>query len=182
METERKPTSRILNVFLTTFLLLALFFLSGFVAWRLTLKSTAPPASSVFPERSMVPPPAVDCNPNLWKYVHRPSRLKIIADCATVSGTVEAIEPKTDGDYHIRVKLDPRYINLLNESNIKDQNGDLVAEIICAKTSFRPDAVLACWGYTNSIAPPEVGAHVKVTGSYVFDQGHAGMEIHPLSK
>lgn len=86
-----------------------------------------------------------------------------------------------DGDYHLRLALDPQYSNLTNSANDQYQYGDLVVEIICALPITQQDAVLACQGYTNSITIPSVSEHITVTGPYVLDTDHYNWaEIHPV--
>lgn len=106
------------------------------------------------------------CNPKLWDHVWNPWRLKVIEDCKTVEGTIEKQFLAEDGDYHL----------ILGPDN-------LVLEIICAGP-IEPDvkvAQKACKGYENKVVVPEVGDHVRVTGSYVLDTTHSWNEIHPVS-
>jgi hypothetical protein len=56
-----------------------------------------------------------------------------------------------------------------------------LAEIICATTITQQDAVLACENYANRILPiPSTNQNITVTGSYVLDNDHGWMEVHPV--
>src|SRR5436309_2912823 len=57
------------------------------------------------------------CDNSLWDHVYHPQRLEIIANCTTVSGTIEKILKEADGDYHIRLRLDPEFTYLVNDAN-----------------------------------------------------------------
>src|SRR6266849_9544479 len=61
----------------------------------------------------------------VWPHVYRPDRLKIIAQCFTVSGTVEHISKARDGDTHIGLTLDPAFEHILNDGNRQYQHGAL---------------------------------------------------------
>ncbi len=97
--------------------------------------------------------------------VYHPSRLKVINKYETVSGTVIKIRDEPDKDYHINLKLDSQYANLINSKNVSSEQGDLVVEVIPM------DA--------NKVPIPHVGQHITVTGAYVLDKDHGWMEIHP---
>jgi hypothetical protein len=100
----------------------------------------------------------------------------------SVTGTIESIRVEKDGDYHIRLKVDPQFSNLINSANIKGQYGDLVLEPICQKPVTQQDAIAACANFHQNISIPPVGRHVNVTGSYVLDKEHGRWaEIHPVS-
>ncbi len=116
---------------------------------------------------------------SIWSHVYNPSRLDVLSECITVSGKVENVRSEADGDYHVRLRLDPAYANLTNDANYIYQNGDLVVEIVCATTVTQSDAMAACENYSNSIPTPTVGEHVTVSGRYVLDTNHGWTEIHP---
>ena len=69
------------------------------------------------------------CDQSLWKHVYNPQRLQVVDPCKTVSGITESKTVQPDGDYHIRLKLDPHFANLVNGANIKSQFGDLVLSL-----------------------------------------------------
>jgi hypothetical protein len=131
-----------------------------------------------------VPPPAtVQCDPLLWNHVHDVNRLQVRATCITVTGVVTDLHPNDDGDYDIRLAVDPAYSNLLNSGNISNLNGHLQTEAIC-QAPVQPtvtDAVRACTRFTGTVPIPAVGAHVQVTGTYVLDKEHGWMEVHPIT-
>jgi hypothetical protein len=139
--------------------------------------------SGISSSKATIFPVANQCDESLWQHVYKPQRLKIVDDCKTVIGIIEAIRPEDDGDYHILVKLDWQYADLVNEENVQNQHGDLVVETVCQRPVTQHYAVSACLNFdSNHIDIPPVGSHVKVTGSYVLDLQHSGWaEIHPAT-
>jgi hypothetical protein len=124
----------------------------------------------------------VKCDQSLWNHVYNPQRLQVVDPCKTVSGIIESKRSEADGDYHIRLKLDPQFSNLVNAANLKEQFGDLVLEPICMNRVTQTDAISACHNFRQSIDIPAVGSHVQVTGSYVLDKQHGKWaEIHPIT-
>lgn len=121
------------------------------------------------------------CDATLWNHVYHPQRLKILDACKTVTGVIEFVKAEPDGDYHIRLRLDSPFAQLINQENIDKQHGDLVLEPICEHPVTQEDAVSACSGFAGNIAPPTVGSHVEVVGSYVLDTDHGWTEIHPIT-
>jgi hypothetical protein len=122
---------------------------------------------------------------SLWKYVYKPERFTVHKKCATVTGVIAYKPiPEADGDYHIRLKLDPGQENYLNEKNGPDgkQHGCLVLEIICKNKVKQADAIEPCKDCYTDILVPKLGDHVKVTGTFVTDNeaGHGWNEIHPV--
>ena len=114
-------------------------------------------------------------------HIYNPGRLVVQKSCITVSGTVDKVISEDDGDYHLRLRLDPAYGNLTNGANDQYQYGDLVVEIICAHAVTQQDAIAACENYVNSIPVPQEGSHITVSGPYVLDSGHYyWAEIHPV--
>jgi len=105
----------------------------------------------------------------------------VIRSCITASGIVDRVLQEADGDYHVRLALDPQYSNLTNSANDQYQYYDLVVEIIRALPITQSDAVSACQNYTNTITIPSVNDHITVTGPYVLDTDHYDWaEIHPV--
>ena len=127
--------------------------------------------------------PIGKCDKSLWNHVYHPERLHIIDTCKSVLGTIESKKSETDGDFHIRLKLDPQFSNLINSANVNGQRGDLVVEPICQHTITESiSAAVVCSNFHQNINIPEVGSHVNVTGSYVLDKEHNGWaEIHPVT-
>ncbi|MGN6624709.1 MAG: hypothetical protein ACTHKK_11260 [Candidatus Nitrosocosmicus sp.] len=121
------------------------------------------------------------CDQSLWNHVYHPERLQIIDSCKSVLGKIESKKSEGEGDFHIRVRLDPQFSNLINSANINGQIGDLVVEPICQHSITQADAIPVCSNFQD-INIPEVGSHVKVTGSFVLDKEHDGWaEIHPVT-
>lgn len=125
------------------------------------------------------------CDAELWNFVYRPGRLEIQNECIRVTGVISNIRVASDGDYHINLRLDAQYRHLLNDVNMRKQNGDLVLEPVCQKEPARhkTPAIRACKGFLkfNIMVIPEIGARVAVTGSYVIDLYHGWAEIHPVT-
>ncbi len=124
----------------------------------------------------------VQCDPTLWEHVYHPQRLNIIQLCTQVTGIIEHISTEKDGDYHIRLALDPEYDSMINQANAEQQHGDMVLEPICQNPVEQQDAISSCQGFSDIINIPPVGTHVRVTGSYVLDLEHSSWaEIHPVT-
>jgi hypothetical protein len=121
------------------------------------------------------------CDQSLWNHVYDPTRLTVLKQCTTVTGTVAESNVDDDGDQHFLVKLDPGQDQLLTKKNIKKKNGDLVGEIVCANKVKIKKARSACAGWSNPVPLPSVGAHVSVTGTFVLDTHNGWNEIHPVS-
>ncbi len=130
------------------------------------------------------PADAVDtnCDSSLWLHVYNSPRLQVIDQCKAVTGIIEESSADDDGDQHMLLKLDAGQENVVNKKNVKEKNGDLVIEVVCANSVTLSAAKAPCKGYLNNIQLPAVGAHVKVIGSYVIDSHNGWAEIHPVSK
>jgi hypothetical protein len=117
-------------------------------------------------------------------HVYSPDRLSLLAACVTVTGTIQSETPEADGDFHVRLRLDPDQTcagqPCLNASNISEQAGDLLLEPVCENPISQNDAVAACQGYHNPLVLPAVNSHVRVMGAFVLDLDHGWKEIHPL--
>lgn len=122
------------------------------------------------------------CDTTLWQHVYHKERLEVKNPCLTVSGRVMKIIKEKDGDYHIRLMLTEEDDTLLNEKNYSLQDTCLVVEIVCSCEVTQNDANEACEGFVNSVMVPKKGYVVRVTGSYVLDEEHGWMEIHPATK
>jgi hypothetical protein len=138
--------------------------------------------SSLSPPSSSATTSSNQCDQSLWDHVYHPSRLQVIASCKSVLGIIESKRVEKDGDYHIRVKLDSPFSNLINSANIKNQFGDLVVELICVNRVTQADAISACQNFHQNISIPPIGSHVNIMGSYVLDKEHGNWaEIHPVT-
>jgi hypothetical protein len=138
----------------------------GSVPATLGSDASAPPASSV-------------CR-NPAEHVYHPYRLQVRNPCMTLSGVVDRIKDEPDGDYHVRLRLDPQFASLIDTANLVQQAGDLILEPVCIHAITQADAVSACAGFTNTMTVPPRGTHVIATGAYVLDTDHGWMELHPL--
>ena len=129
--------------------------------------------------------------------VYLSGRLRELDRCQMVSGTVDCLKLEPDGDYHVRLRVDPQYAALLRPANrlqtcAGEPGPHLVVEII----PQHPQGVLfrtnnADAGGFIDPAIPKPGEHITVTGPYVIDtnslhrilyQGQAAenwAEIHP---
>lgn len=123
------------------------------------------------------------CDNSLWQHVYNPSRFTVWKRCVTVTGVIDSMRKEKDGDYHIRLLLDPGQPRFLNQRNMDAQNGCLVLEIICYNKVTQADAVEACKDCPENVTIPKKGDHVQVTGSFVKDleANHGWNEIHPVS-
>jgi hypothetical protein len=125
---------------------------------------------------------AQKCDQSLWDHIYQPKRLTVIDICKTVSGTIVDRMQMADGDFHVRVKLDPQFKNLLKPANYAQQDGYLVVEPICQIPPTAPVAVPFCENFHQNINIPPDGTHVTITGSYVLDKEHdRWAEIHPVT-
>ena len=121
------------------------------------------------------------CNDALANYVYEPGRLQVVAACRTVTGTVSDLHSNTDGDYDIRVALDPPYASLVNDANRSQLGGHLQVEAICQAPPTVAVAKSTCGTFVGAIPLPQPGQHISATGRYVLDTGHGWMELHPVS-
>jgi hypothetical protein len=122
------------------------------------------------------------CDQTLWNHVYNPARLQVVDPCKTITGIIDTIRVENDGDFHIRLRVDPQYVSMINSANVNGQFGDLVIEPICQNPVIQPDAIASCQNFHQSLNIPPVGTHVTVTGSYVHDLDHGGWsEIHPVT-
>lgn len=117
-------------------------------------------------------------------HVYSPDRLQLLAACIELTGTVDLEKAQPDGDYHVRLHLDPGQTcagqPCLDADNVSQQGGDLILEPVCENPVTQADAVAACQGYHNPLVLPPLGSHVVVMGPFVLDTDHGWNEIHPL--
>lgn len=108
--------------------------------------------------------------------IHHPQRLVLLDSSKTLTGRVEKVESDIDGDTHIQLRVGDS--TLLVKNNYKDENGCMVAEIVCSSPSIFP----VCFFYKNKITIPKKGDSIEIEGPFVFDKGHNITEIHPILK
>lgn len=110
--------------------------------------------------------------------------------CITVTGVVGCGHVSADdGDFHMRLKLDPGQDRLLTVGNQawtcgSDPSPRLVLEIIPQHCVVRPDNCADLGGFTDPPIPSD-GEHVSVTGPWLLDTAHFNgstlwAEIHPV--
>ena len=118
------------------------------------------------------------------KFSKPQDRLQIIQDCVTVTGTIISAKAEADGDFHIRLQLDPQFASMVNAKNRSGQHGALVLEPVCMNPVTQKDTIEehACDGFAQHVYRPEMlKQHVRVTGAYVTDMEHGWNEIHPVT-
>jgi hypothetical protein len=136
---------------------------------------------------------SIFCDQSLWSHVYkgdprrfaRPQdRLQVIQDCVSVTGTIKSARAEKDGDFHIRLQLDPQYRSMINAKNKSGQQGALVVEPICMNPVKQRDTLdeHSYDGFSQDVYKPDMlGSHVRVTGAYVTDMEHGWTEIHPVT-
>jgi hypothetical protein len=166
---------------------------SGYVWTKYVAVSDAPATVSINPGPG-VPGSAtvVGCGDGRWKHVYNPSRLLVLQNCVTITGTIvdatnhhepDAVRHERDGDTHGWLRVDPQFANLINPGNTSAEQGNLVFEIVCHFPVKQPDAVDACKNVADHQVIPPVGTHVAITGTLVREKNHAKWnEIHPVTQ
>jgi len=119
----------------------------------------------------------------LMKHVYHPSRLVEKKGCVTVRGVIVKKLKEGDGDFHVRLKLDPgQDSDFINDRNVSGQGGNLVFEPICVNPVTQASAKKACKNFKQKISLPNKGDHVEVTGIHMLDTEHGWLEIHSVTK
>jgi hypothetical protein len=151
----------------------------------------APMVAGLAAPRLVAPAPA--CDASLWQHVYagdprkfdKPQdRLQVIKDCVTVSGTIMSAVAEADGDWHVRLRLDPEFADMTNAKNESGQGGNLVLEPVCSNPVKQRDTIDegSCDGFSQRIFDKSMtGQHVRVSGAYVTDMEHGWNEIHPVT-
>ena len=131
-----------------------------------------------------------DCDHAIWKHVYNPERLIVKRICVTLTGTIvdathgkrkDGVRKEADGDSHGWLRLDPGQEQYINAGNTKAEEGNLVFEIVCIFPVTQADAKAACKNWKSKIVLPPLGAHVRMTGSWVQDTNHQKwLELHPV--
>jgi hypothetical protein len=94
--------------------------------------------------------------------VYNPARLVVQHKCAQIEGTITHVSKERDGDLHIRMSTDPKW---LTPANTARQHGDLVVE-------YMP---------SDSYPKPLVGDRLRLLCTHVIDRQHGGWaECHPV--
>ena len=108
-------------------------------------------------------PGAAPCRGDPLTHVHDPGRLKLVANCATVSGLVEQVQYKPgDGDWQVTIAPDPRYQGFLTAAD----HGLLPVRIIPADLAHVP--------------LPALGQHATFYGAWVLNRNlYDRAEMHP---
>jgi hypothetical protein len=104
------------------------------------------------------------CPSDALRGIYSPSRLKVLGECVTFEGTVSVVEQRPDGDFHVGVTPSSGSEKYLNDGNGKDQNGDMVVEIVPGQ----------------HLPLPKVGERVSIFGTWVLDTHNNWNEIHPV--
>ncbi len=129
------------------------------------------------------PKNAQPCTPtDQEQYTYRPARLQLLLPCLRVTGTIIQSTAEADGDYHINVRLDPPYEDLLTDGN-DFEDGLLIVEPVCQFPPLQAEAIRLCAADPDPLSGglPAVGDHVFLEGRWVLDlQHHAWAELHPL--
>lgn len=130
--------------------------------------STTQPRSAVPKPKARVRPrqhrtPACRAPVDLLAGVYHPYRLRVLAPCRSVVGTVEAVRHEQDGDVHIDLDTGGALTNVVNGS---EQGGSLLVEFMPRDGGHLP--------------VPSVGDHISLTGAWVLDTDHGWNELHPV--
>ncbi len=163
----------------------------GLIVLLIIIGIAANGARNTFSNSSISPSPSPSsltavnpCVGDPRAHVYSPDRLQLLAPCIELTGTIDSETPQADGDYHVRLHLDPGQTcagqPCLDADNASQQGGDLILEPVCENPITQADAVAACQGYHNPLVLPPVGSHVSVMGPFVLDTDHGWDEIHPL--
>jgi hypothetical protein len=123
---------------------------------ELPLAPQPTPAPTPAPAPPPGPPPSSDAH---LDSVYHSYRLQVLHTNQEMTGTVSAVRSEADRDTHVEVIPDPPYASLAYPG----QNYVVVEPM--------PG---------QGIAAPNVGDHIHVVGTHVFDTNHRHNEIHPV--
>jgi hypothetical protein len=95
-------------------------------------------------------------------HVHHPARLKVLAECVVVRGTVRSVDRvRAYNDLKIVITPDLEYREFLRDGN----DGVLTVDVIATDLLRVP--------------VPKPGAHITATGAWVHHRAHDAVELHP---
>lgn len=139
--------------------------------------------TSAASQRTTSPSPSSGCRPGPPEAgVYQPDRLQVLAPCRHANGVVVSVVPEEDGDYHVWIRLDPGFDDLLNAENHFELQPTLLAEIVpdCPADAAPPDAPGAKKCPPSKLTIPVAGQHIGIDGPWVLDRNHGWNEIHPV--
>jgi hypothetical protein len=141
------------------------------------------------------------CDTSYWNHTYYNQRLKVYDSCVTISATIKLLDPPLftgDGDYHIYTTPDSAYTWMVDyrtpaflkqclgtDSTLKFA-GALNVEEICkgTPTDAGTDGTVekaACNGFNDTVYLPNIGEHVRIRGTFIYDTVHCWNEIHPVT-
>lgn len=116
--------------------------------------------------------------------LRRPERFTLVERCVRLTGVVESVRAKADGDLHIQLKL-LNHKELLNRQNSNKQNGYLVVEIEPWQRGLTTKAIGAPQLPRSSFCAKgcnfKAGEHIRITSTIVTDREHGWNEAHSPS-
>jgi len=119
---------------------------------------------------------------NLWAHVYKPEKQEVKDSLVQISGKVVRVKGKSNGDYHILLKLDDKYKSLLTKENQTKEKGCLVVIPIFSykSDSLKPAEIAIKGNYVNHVYIPVKGQRIRVRGSYVWDKKKGWAAIMPV--
>jgi hypothetical protein len=102
------------------------------------------------------------CRQDPMAHVHHPARLKVLAECTTVSGIVRSVNlVRAYNDLKIVIAPDREYRGFLSDGN----DGVLTVDVIATDLLRVP--------------VPKPGAHITAAGAWVHNRADDAVELHP---
>ncbi len=142
------------------------------------------------------------CDTMYWHHTYLNERLKIYDSCVTITATIDILDPPFltgDGDYHIYTTPDAPYTYMVNyrtapykalclgtDSTLKFP-GCLNVEEICKGTPTdtgydgKVEKSACSSTFNDTVYLPNIGEHVLIQGTFIYDTVHCWNEIHPVS-
>jgi hypothetical protein len=87
-----------------------------------------------------------------------------------VTGTIVLKRPEKDGDIHIQLQLDKKFLPLLNATNKSRQGGNLVLEPICVGTVTQARQTPGALPLVDLPAQGESSDYPLPTGGFGLDE------------